>query len=43
MEEAQEEAAYVIEQVKDYDLSYPVVFDWERQNYAGSRTRRCPA
>ena len=43
VEEAQEEAAYVIEQVKDYDLSYPVVFDWERQNYAGSRTQKVPS
>ena len=43
VEEAQEEAAYVIEQVKDYDLTYPVVFDWERQNYAGSRTQKVPS
>ena len=43
VEEAREEAAYVIEQVKDYDLTYPVVFDWERQNYAGSRTQKVPS
>ena len=43
VEEAREEAAYVIEQVKDYDLTYPVVFDWERQNYAGSRTQTVPS
>ena len=43
VEEAQEEAAYVIEQVKDYNLTYPVVFDWERQNYAGSRTQKVPS
>lgn len=43
VEEARQEAAYVIEQVKDYPLTYPVVFDWERQNYAGSRTQTVPS
>ena len=28
-EEAVEEAEYVLEQVKDYEISYPIVFDWE--------------
>lgn len=28
-EEAQEEAEYVLEQIEGYDLTYPVVFDWE--------------
>ena len=43
VEEAHEEAAYVLEQIKDYPLTYPVVFDWERQNYDGSRTQTVPS
>ena len=43
VEEAKQEAAYVIEQVKSYPLTYPVMFDWERQNYAGSRTQTVPS
>lgn len=43
VEEARQEAAYVIEQVKNYPLTYPVVFDWERQNYSGSRTQTVPS
>lgn len=43
VEEARQEAAYVIEHVKDYPLTYPVVFDWERQNVAGSRTQTVPS
>lgn len=43
VEEAKQEAAYVIEQVKSYPLTYPVMFDWERQNYAGSRTQKVPS
>lgn len=43
VEEARQEAAYVIEQVKNYPLTYPVVFDWERQNYSGSRTQKVPS
>ena len=42
MEEARQEAAYVIEQLAPYDVTYPVVFDWERQNYTGSRTQTIP-
>ena len=42
VEEARQEAAYVIEQIAPYDITYPVVFDWERQNYAGSRTQTIP-
>lgn len=41
-EEARQEAEYVLEQIKDYDVTYPVVFDWERQNYSGSRTQKVP-
>ena len=42
VEEARQEAAYVIEQIAPYDITYPVVFDWERQNYSGSRTQTIP-
>lgn len=28
-EEAKEEAQYVIERIQDYEITYPVVFDWE--------------
>lgn len=36
--EAEEEAAYVIEQIKDYSLTYPVVFDWESVDNESART-----
>ena len=44
VDEARQEAAYVVEQLASYqdDISYPVVFDWERQNYSGSRTQTIP-
>ena len=42
VEEAREEAAYVLEQIAPYPISYPVVFDWERQNYSVSRTQKIP-
>ena len=42
VEEARQEAAYVIEQIAPYEITYPVVFDWERQNYSGSRTQTIP-
>ena len=42
VEEALEEARFVLERVRDYDLTMPVVFDWERQNYSGSRTQKIP-
>jgi len=29
VEEAEEEAAYLLEQIKDWDVQMPVVFDWE--------------
>lgn len=34
--EAEEEADYVLEHIKGYDITYPVVFDWER---VGSNSR----
>ncbi|MFI3325301.1 MAG: glycoside hydrolase family 25 protein [Clostridia bacterium] len=36
-QEAIEEANYVLEKISDYDLTYPVFFDWEYTNYAESR------
>lgn len=36
-EEALEEANYTLDQIKQYDITYPVVFDWER--IGGSETR----
>lgn len=39
VEEAVEEAEYVLAAIKDFDISYPVVFDWEPLSYSGSRTR----
>ena len=41
-EEAEEEAEYLLELIAPYDITYPVVLDWERQNYAGSRTQVVP-
>ena len=38
VKEAIEEADYLLELIKDYDISYPVVFDWEPMQYSGSRT-----
>jgi GH25 family lysozyme M1 (1,4-beta-N-acetylmuramidase) len=38
-EEAEEEAQYVLELLDGYQLTYPVVFDWERQSVDTSRTR----
>ncbi len=38
-EEAIEEAEYVLEKIKDYDITYPVAFDWEYQaNVSNART-----
>lgn len=36
--EAEQEAAYLLERIRDYDVRYPVVFDWERQTNQDSRT-----
>ena len=40
VEEAQEEAAFVLERIQGLPLTMPVVFDWEQMTYAGSRTAR---
>lgn len=37
--EAVEEAEYVLSLIEGYDISYPVVFDWEPLLYSGSRTK----
>ena len=42
VEEAIQEAEYVLENIAPYSVTYPVVFDWERQNYSGSRTQTVP-
>lgn len=36
-EEAKDEAEFVLEQIKDYEIMYPVAFDWE---FAGDETAR---
>lgn len=36
-EEAKEEAEFVLEQIKDYEIMYPVAFDWE---FAGDESAR---
>lgn len=37
--EAIEEAEYVLDIIKDYDITYPIMFDWERQDGVdGART-----
>lgn len=37
--EAVEEAEYVIEMIRQYDITYPVIFDWERVSTSDSRTK----
>ena len=39
--EAEEEAYLVLDWIKDYDVTYPVVFDWEEQDHDDSRTQGC--
>lgn len=36
--EAEEEAGFVLEQLRGYELTYPVVFDWESINDPSART-----
>ena len=38
VEEALNEAALTLQLIRDYPITYPVVFDWERMTNAGSRT-----
>ena len=37
--EAAEEARQVLEWIEGYDITYPVVFDWERMKTSSSRTK----
>ena len=37
-EEAEEEADYVLSLIKDYDIQYPVAYDWETIDYDSART-----
>lgn len=37
-EEAEEEAYYVLEAIKDYEITMPVVFDWEHVHDVNART-----
>lgn len=39
--EAEEEAYLVLDWIKDYNVTYPVVFDWEEQDHDDSRTQGC--
>ncbi len=38
VEEAEEEADFVLSNISDYDVTYPVVFDWEITGETGART-----
>lgn len=38
VQEAEEEALFVLEHIKDYTLTYPVVFDWESVADSSART-----
>ena len=38
VEEAQEEARFVLDMIQDYDITMPVVFDWEHVESAEART-----
>lgn len=37
-EEAREEAKYILERIKKYDITYPVVYDWEEITDKDART-----
>ena len=39
VEEAEEEARYTIEQIKDYEITCPVIFDWEEVAAEDARTK----
>ena len=41
-EEAIQEADFVLDIIKDYDIAYPVVFDWENDPGIGMRTDNLP-
>jgi len=37
--EAQEEVSYTLELIRDYDITFPVAYDWEQITVRGARTR----
>jgi GH25 family lysozyme M1 (1,4-beta-N-acetylmuramidase) len=39
VDEAIEEAEYTLKMIRPYNITYPVVFDWERQSASTSRTK----
>jgi len=39
IEEAVREAEYAVKMLQDYNVTYPLVFDWERQSDENSRTK----
>jgi GH25 family lysozyme M1 (1,4-beta-N-acetylmuramidase) len=39
VDEAIEEAEYTLNMIRPYNITYPVVFDWERQSASSSRTK----
>ena len=39
--EAEEEAYLLLDWIKGYNVTYPVVFDWEEQDHDDSRTQGC--
>lgn len=43
VEEAEEEAAFVLDSIKDYDIKYPVVFDMEETGTDNARTAQLSA
>ena len=43
VEEAREEARYTLEKIKGYDITYPVVFDWEIIGGSTARTYELPS
>ncbi len=43
VEEAKEEAAFVLEAIEDYEITMPVVYDWEAVKKDGSRTQKMDA
>lgn len=43
VEEAEEEAEFVLKLIADYDITYPVVYDWEIVGDSAARTEGMPA
>lgn len=39
VQEALDEAQYTLQQIRNYPITFPVVFDWERQDAETSRTK----